>query len=88
MRAEEFLLDGFPSWMDRGACTEDPERFMDAPVRDKKAVCRRCPVRQDCLTYALEQGEDRGVWGGRDSGRRPLRSRVATLLLHLAHVGT
>jgi WhiB family redox-sensing transcriptional regulator len=32
-----------------------------APAR---AVCASCLVRPECLTYALEQGMDDGVWGG------------------------
>ncbi|MFI1184146.1 WhiB family transcriptional regulator [Streptomyces sp. NPDC020799] len=35
---------------------------------------RRCPVIDTCLTWALEQGEDRegsGVWGGFVGGRAP-----------------
>ena len=29
-----------------------------------KIICRRCPVRQECLSHALERGELFGVWGG------------------------
>jgi WhiB family transcriptional regulator, redox-sensing transcriptional regulator len=31
---------------------------------DAKRVCRKCPVRLQCLEYALEAGEHSGVWGG------------------------
>jgi WhiB family redox-sensing transcriptional regulator len=27
-------------------------------------ICRRCPVRDSCLAYALENNETHGVWGG------------------------
>ena len=27
-------------------------------------VCRRCPVRVECLTFALVTGERHGIWGG------------------------
>jgi WhiB family redox-sensing transcriptional regulator len=27
-------------------------------------VCRRCPVRQECLSYARRTGTEYGVWGG------------------------
>lgn len=33
-------------------------------VRDAKRVCGGCPVRSDCLTYALTNDEDTGIWGG------------------------
>ena len=29
-----------------------------------KAVCRVCPVQEDCLEYAMESTEQYGIWGG------------------------
>lgn len=29
-----------------------------------KAICRRCPVRIECLTWALDNKERHGIWGG------------------------
>jgi WhiB family redox-sensing transcriptional regulator len=29
-----------------------------------KAICARCPIKVECLTYALESGEAYGIWGG------------------------
>ncbi|MBL0202903.1 MAG: WhiB family transcriptional regulator [Candidatus Microthrix sp.] len=29
-----------------------------------KAVCAECPVRQDCLEFAISVREKEGVWGG------------------------
>lgn len=29
-----------------------------------KLICQRCPVREQCLRWALENGENHGVWGG------------------------
>jgi len=42
-----------------------------------KAICARCPVRPDCLAYALATGEAYGVWGGatEDERRAMLRQR-------------
>jgi WhiB family redox-sensing transcriptional regulator len=29
-----------------------------------KAICGRCPVRENCLEYALQTHDPHGVWGG------------------------
>lgn len=39
-------------------------------VRVAKAICGRCPVQSACLTWALEQGEPFGIWGGLDEAER------------------
>lgn len=78
-------------WRFDAACRrENPELFFpvgsDGPAQRQaaaaKAVCRRCPVREHCLAYALAEGEDTGVWGGTDEAeRRALRHagrRMAT----------
>lgn len=60
-------------WRQSAACRdEDPELFF--PVSDMgpgaqqtaraKAVCARCPVREQCLDYAVENGLDHGIFGG------------------------
>lgn len=46
-----------------------------AAVRQAKAVCAGCPVRKECLEYALTHSERQGVWGGK-SARERLRMRV------------
>ena len=33
-------------------------------VEQAKALCRTCPIRDACLTGALEREEPWGVWGG------------------------
>jgi WhiB family redox-sensing transcriptional regulator len=78
-------------WMSRGACRQaDPELFFPIAVTGPaarqvemaKAVCRRCSVRSNCLSYALEAMPE-GVWGGttleerRAARRRPSRRRVS-----------
>lgn len=34
------------------------------------AVCRRCPVQQQCLDYALQHHCDYGIWGGTTGSQR------------------
>jgi WhiB family transcriptional regulator, redox-sensing transcriptional regulator len=74
-------------WRHIAACRdEDPELFFPIgntgpallQIEEAKSVCRRCPVREECLQFALETGQDAGVWGGlSEDGRRALKRRNA-----------
>lgn len=65
-------LLGFPAppeWYDDALCAQvGPEEFFPprqgGSVKAAKKVCAQCPVRAKCLTYALDNGERHGVWGG------------------------
>ncbi|MGW0803842.1 WhiB family transcriptional regulator [Nonomuraea sp. NPDC002799] len=66
-------------WTRRAACLDlDPELFfpisMDGPsqsqVQQAKQVCGGCPVREPCLSYALDTRQAYGVWGGTDAAQR------------------
>ena len=47
-------------------------------IEKAKAVCARCTVTEVCLQYALETGQDSGVWGGlSEDERRALKRRNA-----------
>jgi WhiB family redox-sensing transcriptional regulator len=37
---------------------------------DAKRACMACPVRVECLTEALANGERYGVWGGKSERER------------------
>ena len=54
-------------WTRRARCRGlDPEHFFVRSLQQAKSaiqVCQRCPVRQDCLDYAVEEGIEVGVWG-------------------------
>lgn len=73
----------FDDWRLRAACRdEDPELFFPLSevgpgarqVERAKAVCAHCPVRAECLGYALDNGLEHGVFGGTtESERRALR---------------
>jgi WhiB family redox-sensing transcriptional regulator len=47
---------------------------------EAKAICAGCPVRLECLAYALDSGEAYGVWGGlsEDERRAMRRQRRAS----------
>ena len=68
-------------WVDRAACRAHP--FPDwwfaspnpaAPDHDgfrrARGVCGRCPVREECLQWAVENNETEGLWGGMTWGQR------------------
>jgi WhiB family redox-sensing transcriptional regulator len=45
----------------------DPELFFaesPADVEAAKALCRTCPVMEECLVGAIDRHEPWGVWGG------------------------
>ncbi len=77
-------------WRHKAVCRdEDPELFFPvgnsgpalAQIADAKLVCNRCPVTTECLTWALESGQDAGVWGGlSEDERRALKRRNAPAL--------
>ena len=65
-------------WQSRANCMGvDPELFFPergSSTREAKEVCRGCVVREDCLEYALANGEKFGIWGGlSERERRRLR---------------
>jgi WhiB family redox-sensing transcriptional regulator len=65
--------------LEEAACrSEDLEMFFavgDGREEQAKQVCRRCPVRWECLTYALETRQRHGVWGGLTPEERVLLVR-------------
>jgi len=76
------------NWHHRAACrSEDPDIFFpeegSSVIRTQleetaKAICRRCGVMQECLGWALESGQNYGVWGGlSEDERRALKRRHA-----------
>jgi len=50
-------------------------------------ICRDCPVREECLEYALADGVGHGVWGGASERqrRRILSQRRASRLQRAHH---
>ncbi|GAA2594205.1 WhiB family transcriptional regulator [Streptomyces coelicoflavus] len=75
------------NWREHAACrTEDPDLFFPIgttgpaalQTEQAKAVCRTCPVREQCLRWALDTGQTLGVWGGTSElERRALKRREA-----------
>ncbi|MFC4112586.1 WhiB family transcriptional regulator [Nonomuraea zeae] len=74
-------------WRHRAACRDvDPELFFPIgntgpalmQIEEAKHVCRSCSAVESCLKWALESGQDAGVWGGlSEDERRALKRRSA-----------
>lgn len=81
-----------PTWQQSAACIGEPlNTFFPAPgehqhVKRAKAICNRCPVIEQCATYALSFADRTlpGIWAGmteRDRARvlhtaTPVRYRM------------
>lgn len=83
---EDSRMDGHDrDWRDYAACRgEDPELFFPIgttgpalrQIEEAKTICARCPVLRQCLSFAMETGQDYGIWGGLTADeRRSLRRR-------------
>lgn len=71
-------------WMLSARCrTHDPAEFFPSDgvgVEVAQRVCAQCPVRVECLEYALDYRIDHGVWGGAsERGRRRILRRRSRL---------
>ena len=72
-------------WWQAAACrTADPEIFFPVSahgpgqedIAQAKAVCARCPVRKQCLQFALATHQVHGVWGGTTEEERRLQMQA------------
>ena len=82
-----------PNWRALGLCaTSDPEIFFPEPEASALAairVCMRCPVRAECLSWAIENDEWFGVWGGTtEADRHQYRHSGTSLAQALAESAT
>ena len=72
------------TWAARALCVgADPEFFFppgDGPALEARHIYAMCPVRGECLAYAVTADEPFGIWVGldlheRENPRRQLRRR-------------
>ena len=66
--------------MIQGLVDGDPTAAVNnfGKIEEAKKVCNRCVVKDACLAWALESGQDAGVWGGlSEDERRALKRRAA-----------
>ncbi len=82
--ADFFAYSDGQQWMAEGACSDPsiPHEWFfpdedegETSVRAME-VCNGCIVREECLVYALKNGEQ-GVWGGQSERQRRREKRHA-----------
>lgn len=68
-------------WTEEALCSQtDPDAFFPergATNQDAKRVCRACPVRTECLSFAFANDEHWGIWGGLSERERRRLSKRA-----------
>ena len=69
--------NAIPEWVDDALCAQtDPDAFYPEKGAGKaehdkaKHVCAKCPVRSDCLEWAISTDERYGIWGGLSERQR------------------
>jgi WhiB family transcriptional regulator, redox-sensing transcriptional regulator len=70
----------FSDWILQAACRgQGPDEFVRGPKSNYitiRELCESCPVRPECLEYALADESLTGLWGGTtDTERRLIRRR-------------
>jgi WhiB family redox-sensing transcriptional regulator len=68
------------SWQELGACADDgdpdawfAEAYATDRIKHALAVGAGCPVRLECLDFAVGTGERHGIWGGLTADERAAR---------------
>lgn len=76
-----------PSWQSLGNCRGFTKLFFYAPRGRNstknaneaeqfcKQLCADCPVKDQCLAYALDNDEQYGIWGGLTPSQRNMVRR-------------
>ena len=85
-RADRAEIDidpqGVPTWRDDAVCRGFeisvffPDESDAAAITHAKEICGTCPVRQDCLSYAVEHNQTDGIWGGTTRQERRRLRRI------------
>ena len=82
----DIILADSPEWMRYALCADaDPELFFPEPGRGTEPaegeairICRRCPVRADCLRHAMKTGDRFAIMGGKTPRQRTrIRKRMS-----------
>ena len=75
MRGGKLSFKGFYS--EDAACRgQNPEIWFDRNAFAlARAICSRCRCKAECLTYAIENHEQHGIWGGMSAWERGREAR-------------
>lgn len=81
------------SWRERAVCSQvDPEMWFPekgGSTSDAKKICLGCPVKNECLEYALTNDERFGVWGGySERERRRIKRGGPKHPIRIQRIGT
>lgn len=79
------------SFMQRAACRDtEIVMFPETTEGTQLAIglCEICPVVRECLTYALKNGEEHGVWGATSGRTRTRRTGSTDSLFEQARRGS
>lgn len=69
--ASPSIILGFrPAWHNDAACRGHSDLFFTVESTRARQLCKECPVRAECLRWALDHDEPRGVWGGLTAAER------------------
>jgi len=80
LSAKKNLTNTAMSWAEDAECKDTPielwfsdfgDHFDDSALR----ICRRCPVREKCRDYAIDNDLTDGIWGGMTPKQRHTYSR-------------
>ena len=69
-----------PAWMEFGVCAQVggdgwfPE--LGGSSRSAKRACLSCPVKDECLEYALDRNERFDIWGAKSERERRVLSKA------------
>lgn len=82
---ELLTLASRPAWHRQAACRWRPQEWWYPDRqhaddgRQAREICDGCPVRAECAEFAIEHGEEFGVWGGlSERERRAIRRERKT----------
>ena len=85
------------TWRVNAMCRDtDPELFFPVgttgqallQIAKAKGVCCECPVKVECLDFAMETNQDTGIWGGLSEDERRQIRRSANAQARAAKAAT